>query len=77
MMKAIRTAYNDLPLKVIGPVPSAIAKLNNKYRFKIVLKCKNNKRFREMISGLLSKLYLDNLGNDVSVSVDINPFNAI
>ena len=77
MMKAIRTAYSDLPLKVIGPVPSAIAKLNNKYRFKIVLKCKNNKRFREMISGLLSKLYLDNLGNDVSVSVDINPFNAI
>ena len=77
MMKIIRTTYNDLPLKVIGPVPSAIAKLNNKYRFKIVLKCKNNKRFREMISVLLSEQHSENFGNDTSISVDINPFNAI
>ena len=77
MMKTIRTTYNDLPLKIIGPVPSAIAKLNNKYRFKIVLKCKNNKRFREMISVLLSEQHSEKSGNDTSISVDINPFNAI
>ncbi len=77
MMKTIKTTYKDLPLKIIGPVPSTIAKLNNKFRYKIVLKCKNNKRFREMISTLLSHSLAENTRDDVSVSVDINPFNSI
>ena len=77
MMKIIRTTYKDLPLKVIGPVPSAIAKLNNKYRYKIVLKCKNNKRFREMMSSMLTEFMTESASNEVSISVDINPFNSI
>lgn len=77
MMKIIRTTYKDLPLKVIGPVPSAIAKLNNKYRYKIVLKCKNNKRFREMMSSMLTEFITESASNEVSISVDINPFNSI
>lgn len=77
MMQVIKTQYRDLPLKIIGPVPSAIAKLNNKYRYKIVIKCKNNKVFRKMISDLLAKWTNDRNNKDVSVSADINPFNAI
>ena len=77
MMFAIKKRYRDLPLKVIGPVPSAIAKLNNKFRYKIVLKCKNNKRFRELISSVLADFQSEIANNEVSVVVDINPFNSI
>ncbi len=65
----INNEYSDVKLIILGPAPSVIAKINNRYRYRMIIKCKNNKRFREVI-----KLAIDiNLKNDVSVSVDINP----
>ena len=32
---------------------STVLKVNNQFRYKIILKCRNSKRFREMMSGLL------------------------
>lgn len=65
----IDSEYNDIKLIILGPAPSSIAKVNNRYRYRMIIKCKNNKRFREM----LKKALAVNLKNDISVSVDINP----
>ncbi len=61
--------YSDIKLIVLGPSPSSIPKVNNRYRYRMIIKCKNNKRFREM----LSKAIDIKLKNNTSVSVDINP----
>ncbi len=65
--------YSDIKLIVLGPSPTAIAKVNNRYRFRVIIKCKNNKRFREM----LKKAVDVKLVKDTTVSVDINPENII
>ena len=77
MTGILRTAYPNLPMKIIGPVPCTVEKMNNKFRYKIVLKCKNNKEFREFISRLLLKTLSEKEYQQVSVVADINPFNSI
>ena len=61
--------YNDVKMIILGPAASAIPKINNKYRFRMIIKCRNNKRFREM----LKKALEIKQRNDVTASVDINP----
>lgn len=61
--------YSDIKLIILGPVPPSIARVNNKYRYRMIIKCKNNKRFREM----LKKAINIKLQADASVSVDFNP----
>ena len=63
--------YSDLKIIVLGPVAPRVSKVGGKFRSRIIIKCRNDKRFREMISNLLKKF--DKLKKNVSVYVDINP----
>ena len=65
----INKKNNEIKLIVLGPSPAALPKINNKYRFRMIIKCKNNKQFRDM---LRSAIDIKNL-RDVTISVDINP----
>ncbi len=69
----ISNEYNDIKLIILGPEPSLVAKVNNRYRYRMIIKCKNNKRFREMLKAAIDI----NLKNDVSISVDVNPETVI
>ena len=69
--------YKDVKIIVLGPMPPRLSKVNNKFRYRIIIKCKNNKRFRNMLSGLLISFGKDKKYADVSVSADINPENLI
>lgn len=77
LKKHITTDYSDLKLMILGPSPCNIPKINNKYRYRLILKCKNNKRLRELILKLL--IEIGNIGKykNVSVFADINPENII
>lgn len=69
--------YNELPLRVMGPSPASILKMGGKYRFRIIIKFKNCRRFREMLSGLLTDLGNNRKYSDVSVYADIDPDSII
>jgi primosomal protein N' (replication factor Y) len=69
--------HKKMPLRILGPTPAAILKINNRYRYKIILKCKNNKAFRGIISSLLIAYYKEKMSKKVFVSVDINPLSSI
>lgn len=61
-----------IPLRVLGPTQCSIGKINNKYRHRIIIKCKNNKAFRDMMSELLTyAMKLKSFAN-VHVYADIN-----
>ena len=68
----------DLPQKVqiLGPVPAALSKINNKYRWRILIKCMDS----EKLTGILldaKKAFSNNMNyKDVSVVIDKNPNNA-
>lgn len=70
---AVGEEFSDVKLNVLGPLQPKVSKINNKYRFILTIKCKNNKRFRSMISSLLVAFMKDKLNSGVTVTVDINP----
>ena len=46
--------YSDQPMRVLGPSPALVSRINNKYRYRLIIKFKNSRRFREMLSRLLT-----------------------
>lgn len=65
--------YSSQPMRVLSPTPAAISKVSNKYRYKIIIKCRNNRGFREMISRLLVQFSAERQYSNVTVYVDMNP----
>ena len=65
--------YKNQKIIVLGPMPPRISKINNKYRYRIIIKCKNSRDFRNMISELLILFGKNQKFRDVTVSADINP----
>ncbi|MBR4973785.1 MAG: primosomal protein N' [Clostridia bacterium] len=69
----IEKDYSGIKVIILGPSPSAIAKVNNRYRYRMIIKCKNNKEFREMLKKALDI----KAQGDASVWVDFNPATLI
>lgn len=69
----LSTEYGDVKLIILGPSPAAVPKVNNKYRRRMIIKCRNGKRFRDMLRKALDI----KLPNGVSLNVDINPETII
>ncbi len=69
--------YPELPLRVIGPAPAAVARVGGKYRFRLIIKFKNSKRFRQMLSGLLTETGKHRGFSGVTVYADIDPDNIL
>ena len=68
--------HNDSNYYVSKPIPSPISKIKNRYRFRIILKCKLNYTIINKISDVLEEYYKDGPKN-VSVYVDVNPSNMM
>lgn len=65
----INTEFSGVKVIILGPSPAAVPKVNGKYRFRMIIKCKNNSEFRKMLKKATAvKLY-----RDAYVSVDMNP----
>ena len=71
--KLLETEYKTVKLIILGPSAAAVAKVNNKYRFRMIIKCKNNAEFRKMLREAIDI----KTSSEVSVSVDINPETVI
>ena len=65
-------AHPDMPLRLLGPVPMGIAMLNNKYRYKITLKCRNDAAFRALLRQTLDAYGQEKLPQKASVIIDFN-----
>ena len=65
----IEKEYKDIKLIILGPSATFMPKVNNKYRYRLIIKVKNNKNFRDM----LKKAIDIKLDNSTNIIVDINP----
>lgn len=65
--------YSVLPLRILPPNPEIIKKVSSKFRYKIIIKCKNTSEFRCMISEVYKEFFNISLFKNVNVFVDINP----
>ena len=62
-------------VQLLGPAPAGVAKVNNRYRYRLTLLCKNTRKIREMVAWLLRRAMEDKENRGVSVSADINPMD--
>lgn len=60
------------PLRTIGPSPCTLEMINNKYRYRIILKTRNSHDFRNMIKYVLMQFYKNNDFKTVHIYADIN-----
>ena len=69
---ALDGEYNNIDARVLGPTPASIVKVNNKFRYKLVVCTKNNKCVRDLISRLVRDFMQDKQNKNMSIIPDIN-----
>jgi len=69
--------YSDLPMRVMGPAPATVMRINGKYRYRLIIKFKNSPRFRELMTLLLKELCNNKKYSDVTAYMDVDPDNII
>ena len=62
----------DLPLRVLGPTPGSIEKINDSYRYKLTVKCRNDRRFRDLMRETLGLYEQEKLPGKATVVVDLH-----
>ena len=62
----------ELPLRVLGPTPGNIEKINGNYRYKLTVKCRNDRRFRDLMRETLSLYEQEKLPAKATVVVDLH-----
>lgn len=61
-----------VPLRILGPAQNVVGKINGRYRWKLLVKCKNSASLRAVVDKTLKAAYSDELFKNVSFYADIN-----
>ena len=75
LINKIKTNYSSMPLRVLGPSQAYVYKVNNKYRYKTIIKCRNSKDFRSVIKETLLEFSKNKEFKNIGITVDINPLS--
>ena len=73
----LNSQYKDLKLIILGPMTARVIKVNNKYRYRIIIKCKNSNKLRKMLAEVLKEYESYSSNKPVSAFIDINPENIL
>ena len=66
--------YHDVQMAVFGPFEAQVYKVNEKFRMRMILKCRLNRRTRALLDQIMTDSYTVCAGR-VAVSIDVNPSN--
>ena len=69
--------FSDVKLIVLGPTAAAVMKVNNNYRYKIIIKYRNSQRFRELMSKVNTDYNSTAFAKKVSAYLNVNPDSII
>lgn len=67
--------WSDLAMQVLGPAPAVVAKVNNLYRYRLTLSCRNSRNLRRLVAQLLRDFAKDRRSKGVSAFADVNSFD--
>lgn len=73
--KVLVGLVKDKGTEVLGPTRSGIPKINNKYRWRLIVKCSDRDLLVDLFREYLEEIRKDNkyVKNDISMMYDINP----
>lgn len=72
MRMMVASRYRDVPVEVFGPFEAPVYKVEEKYRIRMIVKCRLNNRCREMLSEIMKDFGRDGKERAV-LTVDFNP----
>lgn len=67
--------YDKMGLQILGPAPASVAKVNNRYRYRVTVSGKNSKELRALLAHLVRSAQQDKENRGVSVFADVNPLD--
>lgn len=76
-LSALTRERPSFPAQLMGPSPAAFYKADGRYRYRIVMKCRNDKRTRALVGGLLTDFGVSGRAGKTAVFADINPLQLL
>jgi len=73
LRKRTKKEFAGEKLIVLGPMPARISRVNQKYRWRLLIKCNNNARFRALAAKILIEFGKDSRFAQVSTYGEMNP----
>ena len=61
-----------VPMRILGPAPNAVGKVNGRYRCSLLVKCVNSTPLRSVVEQSLKRAYADKTFENVHFYADIN-----
>lgn len=77
LTKLAKAEYPELPMRVLGPSPAAVNKVMGKFRFRLIIKCRNSRRFSEFMTRLLEEINRMKNFKEAQAFADMNPDNVL
>ena len=76
-LKAALEAYfrDTVDLSIMGPAPAQIPKVKNRYRYRLLISCKNTKRVRETVAHAIREFKRSKQGRGVTVFADADSYD--
>jgi len=68
-------AYAGQIRQLLGPAPASIAKVNDRYRYRLTLIAENTRSVRELVAHLVRCAQKDRKNRGVSIIADVDPMN--
>lgn len=62
--------------EVLGPAPAPILKINNRYRYRVLVKCRNDKEIRAILAQILRAAQQDRANKGLSILIDVDPMDG-
>ena len=72
MNARLKALQPKTPVRVLGPVRCSYGRINGRYRYRIIMKCKNTAEMRGFISGILTEAAKLKEMKNVSLYADMN-----
>lgn len=67
--------YRALPLRVLGPAPASVTKVNNSFRYRLTVCGKNTRQLRLLLAQLLRDFAKDKQNKGVAAFADVNRYD--
>ena len=64
----------DQEWQLLGPAPAAVARINDRYRYRLTLTAQNSRALRQLLAALLRAAHQDRENRGVSLYADLNPY---
>lgn len=72
LRQAVLAQNGALPVVLLGVTQPAVYRIGGKYRYRIIVKCKNTRRFRDLLRQVTAQASQDGLFSKVNVYIDCN-----